>query len=88
MYSNNIPNFQESTTILNACTKKSVNLLKAPRISHLFTSSTIRRVLVKEGLHSKVVERKPYLRQGNRKKLLEFVKEHKKWTVEQWKNVL
>ena len=31
MYSNNIVNFQESTTILNACTKKSVNLLKAPR---------------------------------------------------------
>ena len=28
MYSNNILNFQESTTILNACTK---NLLKAPR---------------------------------------------------------
>ena len=33
MYSNNILNFQESTTILNACTKKSGNLLKAPRIS-------------------------------------------------------
>ena len=32
MYSNNILNFQESTTILNACTKKSGNLLKAPRI--------------------------------------------------------
>ena len=31
MYSNNILNFQESTTILNACTKKSGNLLKAPR---------------------------------------------------------
>ena len=31
MYSNNIVNFQESTTILNACTKKSGNLLKAPR---------------------------------------------------------
>ena len=31
MYSNNIVNFQESTTILNACTKKSVNLLNAPR---------------------------------------------------------
>ena len=29
MYSNNILNFQEST-ILNACTKKSRNLLKAP----------------------------------------------------------
>ena len=32
MYCNNILNFQESTTILNACTKKSGNLLKAPRI--------------------------------------------------------
>ena len=33
IYSNNILNFQESSTILNACTKKSANLLKAPRIS-------------------------------------------------------
>ena len=32
MYSNNIPYIQESTTILNACTKKSRNLLNAPRI--------------------------------------------------------
>ena len=31
MYSNNIVNFQESTTILNACTKMSGNLLNAPR---------------------------------------------------------
>ena len=31
MYSNNIVNFQESTTILNACTKTSGNLLNAPR---------------------------------------------------------
>ena len=29
MYSNNILNFQEFTTILNACTKMSGNLLKA-----------------------------------------------------------
>ena len=33
MYSNNIVNFQESMTILNACTKKSGNLLNALRIS-------------------------------------------------------
>ena len=33
MYSNSIVNFQESTTILNACTQKSGNLLKAPRNS-------------------------------------------------------
>ena len=32
MYSNNIVNFQESTTILNAFTKKSGNLLNALRI--------------------------------------------------------
>ena len=32
MYSNNIVNSQASTTILYACTKKSGNLLKAPRI--------------------------------------------------------
>ena len=33
MYSNNILNFQVSTTILNACTKKSGNLLNTPHIS-------------------------------------------------------
>ena len=32
MFSNNIMNFQGSMTILNVCTKKSGNLLKAPRI--------------------------------------------------------
>ena len=32
MYSNNILNFHESTSILNTCTKKSRNLLNAPRI--------------------------------------------------------
>ena len=37
MYSNNILNCQESTPILNACTKKSGNLLIAPRISYFFT---------------------------------------------------
>ena len=38
MYSNNIANFQESTTTLNACTKKAGNLLKAPRIwGHIYS---------------------------------------------------
>ena len=32
MYSNKILKFQESTTILNACTKKSENLLKGPHM--------------------------------------------------------
>ena len=41
MYSNNIVNFQESMAILNAGTKKSGNLLKAPRIhkhTHIHTN--------------------------------------------------
>ena len=38
MYSNNIVNFQESTTILNVYTKKSGNLLKAPRIWIIFST--------------------------------------------------
>ena len=37
MYSNNIVNFQDSTTLLNAFTKKSWNLLNAPRISLFFS---------------------------------------------------
>ena len=42
MYSNNIVNFQKSTTIWNACTKKSGNLLKEPRTSSLlFLSSPL-----------------------------------------------
>ena len=40
MYSNNILNFQESATLLNVCTKKSGNLLNAPRISHGFWNNT------------------------------------------------
>ena len=41
MYSNNRVNFQESTIILNACTKKSGNLLKAPLIyiSRVYSNS-------------------------------------------------
>ena len=36
IYSNNILNFQEYTTILNACTKKSGNLLKAPWLFDIY----------------------------------------------------
>ena len=44
MYSNNILNFQESTTILNARTKKSGNLSYAPRIY-----SKVKSAIVVEG---------------------------------------
>ena len=39
MYNNNILNVQESTTILNACTKKSGNLLNAPRTCIFFKTT-------------------------------------------------
>ena len=38
MYSNNIVNFQESTPILNACTKKSGNLLNVPRMIFIYVN--------------------------------------------------
>ena len=42
MYSNNILNFHEYTRVLNACTKKSGNLLKAPHThTHTHTHTHI-----------------------------------------------
>ena len=46
MYSNNIVNFQESTTVLNACTKKSGNLSYAIKSSQ--TKSYIFSIYVKK----------------------------------------
>ena len=47
LYSNNIVNFQESKTILNACTKKSGNLLKAPhKFVNFITKTIIERILI------------------------------------------
>ena len=44
MNSNYIVNFQESTTILNACTKKSGNLLNAPRMIKILQQFTWRKL--------------------------------------------
>ena len=40
MYSNNILNFQESTTILNACKKKSLGIYWMPHVYALETAQT------------------------------------------------
>ena len=45
-------------------------------------SSTIRRALVKECLYGQMARKKPYLRQENRKRRLEFAKDQKKQTIE------
>ena len=55
MYSNNIVNFQEFTTILNAGTKKSGNLLNVPRRSdsECVYKSYIFSIYVQTGFGSK-----------------------------------
>ena len=45
MYSNKILHFQESTTILNARTKKYGNLLNAPRITLIVLNVIIHQIL-------------------------------------------
>ena len=53
MYSNK--NFQESATILSACTKKSGNLLKAPRMYiYIYIVASIKiRTMLRESLNVK-----------------------------------
>ena len=57
MYSINIPNFQMSTTILNACTKKVWKVLKAPRINHyrVFNSKSFLYIYIKYMISKKIM---------------------------------
>ena len=50
--------------------------------------STVKRVLDKAGLPARVPRRKPALSSRNRKKCLDFAKQHQDWTQEEWSNVL
>ena len=40
------------------------------------------------GLNSCVALRKPLISEANQKKRLQFAREHKDWTLEQWKKVM
>ncbi|CAJ0956123.1 unnamed protein product [Ranitomeya imitator] len=46
------------------------------------------RRLCAAGLHGKIAAGKPLLRTGNKQKRLVWAKEHKEWTLDQWKSVL
>ena len=63
MYNNNVLNFQGSTTILDACTKKSGNLLKAPRIFTCFWNFFTRLYYRKYFFVIKIIWKKNYLAQ-------------------------
>ena len=50
--------------------------------------TTVKRRLCESGLHGRIAARKPLLRTGNKQKRLVWAKEHKEWTLDQWKSVL
>ena len=52
------------------------------------SKSTVKRRLKEAGLRGCVAVRKPLLRPQNRRKRLQWAKEHASWTVQQWKRVL
>ena len=51
MYSNNILNFQESITILNAYTKKTGNLFNAPRICYITSTEQSSFINIENHIH-------------------------------------
>ena len=51
-------------------------------------SSTIRRVLLANGLRGCIARKKPFISRVNRMKRLKFARAHLHWTPEQWNNVL
>ncbi|GES94169.1 IS630 family transposase [Rhizophagus clarus] len=51
-------------------------------------ANTIRRVLKRNGLHSRVKQKKPLLSKKHRKIRLTFAKKYQHWTVEDWKKVV
>ncbi|MGH0150415.1 UNVERIFIED_CONTAM: hypothetical protein FKN15_017649 [Acipenser sinensis] len=50
--------------------------------------STVRRSLVRSGLHGRLAAKKPYLRRGNKAKRLNYVRKHRNWGAEKWQQVL
>ncbi|KAL7874590.1 hypothetical protein SRHO_G00055600 [Serrasalmus rhombeus] len=56
--------------------------------SRHISRTTVKRRLCASCPHGKIAARKPLLRTGNKQKRLVWAKEHKEWTLDQWKSVL
>ena len=56
--------------------------------SKTISTRTMRIKLRGMGLNSCVATRKPLLTETNRKKRLQFARDHKNWTLEQWRKIM
>uniref|UniRef100_A0A3P9JZU7 C2H2-type domain-containing protein n=1 Tax=Oryzias latipes TaxID=8090 RepID=A0A3P9JZU7_ORYLA len=65
--------------------RKTTSLLSRSR--HISTT-TVKRRLCESGLHGRISARKPLLKKGNKQKRLVWTKQHKEWTLDQWKSYL
>uniref|UniRef100_A0A096LXV4 Transposase Tc1-like domain-containing protein n=1 Tax=Poecilia formosa TaxID=48698 RepID=A0A096LXV4_POEFO len=63
-----------------------VNPTQSSSSRHI-SATTVKRRLCESGLHGRIAGRKPLLRTGNKQRLV-WAKEHKEWTLDQWKSVL
>lgn len=52
------------------------------------SARTVRRRLFKAGLKARIPRKKPYLNAAQRKKRVDWCKDHKNWTVDDWSKVL
>jgi transposase len=52
------------------------------------SASTVRKALHDVGFYSHIAKKKSFLFDTHRAKRLEFVREHRKWTTENWKKVI
>ena len=51
------------------------------------STSTVQRRLRESGLHGQIAEKKPLLKDTNKKRLA-WAKKHEQWTADWWKSVL
>ncbi|CAJ0957905.1 unnamed protein product [Ranitomeya imitator] len=64
-----------------------VNATQISSSRHISTT-TVKKRLCAADLHGKIAARKPLIRAGSKQKRLFWAKEHKEWTLDQWKSVL
>ncbi|KAF0046089.1 hypothetical protein F2P81_002618 [Scophthalmus maximus] len=64
-----------------------VNATQSSSSRHI-SRTTVKRRLCESDLHGRIAARKPLLRTGNKQKRLVWAKEHKEWTLDQWKSLL